>query len=141
MLNQLFQRNKNTQALPAMQFDATLTSEDISLSSGARAKMQELISAADEDFAGIRLFVMGGGCGGMAYSMTYADTVGPLDAVLDLDGVRLVVDAVALNYLRGCEIDYVKQGLNESFVFRNVFQSIGGSGVCAGCGAAGGNAY
>ena len=140
MLNQLFQRTKNA-PLPSASFEQDLDTDDLRLSATAKEKMEQLFQAADEDFAGIRLFVMGGGCGGMTYSMTYAETVGPLDTVLDLDGVRLVVDAIALNYLRGCEIDYVKQGLNESFVFRNVFESIGGSGMCAGCGAAGGGAY
>ena len=53
------------------------------------------------------------------------------------EGFQLVVDAVALNFLRGCEIDYVKEGLNESFVFNNVFESVGGSGMCSGCGGSG----
>jgi iron-sulfur cluster insertion protein len=54
----------------------------------------------------------------------------------DVNGVY--VDAVALSYLEGVEIDFQTQGANRSFVFKNVFANSGGSGTCGSCGAAGG---
>ena len=69
--------------------------------------------------------------------MTYVDGQTEYDSVRQCEGFQLVVDAVALNFLRGCQIDYVKDGLNESFVFNNVFESVGGSGMCSGCGGSG----
>jgi Fe-S cluster assembly iron-binding protein IscA len=45
---------------------------------------------------------------------------------------------VALSFLEGVEVDYQTQGLNSSIVFRNVFQSIGGTGACNACGSSGG---
>jgi len=45
---------------------------------------------------------------------------------------------VALNFLRGVEIDYVERRMGASFVFNNVFAATGGSGACGGCGSAGG---
>jgi iron-sulfur cluster insertion protein len=90
------------------------------------------------DAEGIRVFVSGGGCGGMTYGMTYAESIGERDKVLEGDGFKIVVDAIALSYLKGCDIDFTQDGLNASFVFNNVFQSVGGSGVCGACGAAGG---
>ncbi|MGD8642574.1 MAG: iron-sulfur cluster assembly accessory protein, partial [Gammaproteobacteria bacterium] len=60
------------------------------------------------------------------------------DATYQDDKLNVYVDAVALNYLEGVEIDYVQQGLGSSFVFKNVFAATGGSGACSACGAAGG---
>ena len=74
----------------------------------------------------------------MTYGMTYAESVNASDKVLEGDGFKVVVDAFALSYLKGCDIDFSQDGLNASFVFNNVFQSVGGSGVCGTCGAAGG---
>ena len=60
------------------------------------------------------------------------------DCVLEQDGIKVFVDAVALSYLEGVEVDYQTQGANASFVFKNVFANTGGSGTCGACGAAGG---
>jgi iron-sulfur cluster insertion protein len=53
-------------------------------------------------------------------------------------GFDVYVDAVALNFLRGVEIDYVERPTGASFVFNNAFSITGGSGTCGACGAAGG---
>ena len=122
-------------------FAVELTGADISVSPAAAERFRALQHASDQNFSGIRIFVMGGGCGGMSYSMTYAEGTTPFDTILHGEDFQLIVDAVALNYLKGCRIDFVQQGLNESFVFKDVFQSVGGSGGCAGCGASGHGAY
>ncbi|HHO68704.1 MAG TPA: iron-sulfur cluster assembly accessory protein, partial [Gammaproteobacteria bacterium] len=74
----------------------------------------------------------------MSYGMTFTDTRTPYDCVMEGDGFNLYVDSVALNYLRGVEIDYVERPTGASFVFNNVFAATGGSGTCGACGAAGG---
>jgi iron-sulfur cluster insertion protein len=74
----------------------------------------------------------------MSYGMTFTDAITDKDKVLQGDGYKLVVDAFALSYLKGCDIDFVEQGLNASFVFNNVFQAVGGSGGCSACGSSGG---
>ncbi|MHB8346090.1 MAG: HesB/IscA family protein [Acidiferrobacterales bacterium] len=110
---------------------------DMRLTAAAQAKLAELQGQAEGDIAAIRVFVSGGGCGGMTYGMTYADRITPYDSVVNGPGFTLAVDTVALNYLRGCEIDFSSSTLNPSFVFNNVFQSVGGSGGCGGCGGGG----
>ena len=116
------------------EFGTHIVEEEIKLSPAAAEQMAGLVKSADDNIEGIRVYVTGGGCSGMTYGMTYADRVGELDKVLEADGFKLVVDAVALGYLKGCDIDYVEDGLNASFVFNNVFKSVGGSGSCGGCG-------
>ena len=119
-------------------FQTTMTDNDIKISPAAAEQLKILIDSVEEDIAGIRIFVGGGGCSGMTYGMTYAETAGDADKVLEGDGFKVMVDAFALAYLEGCDIDFVDNGLNKSFVFNNVFQSVGGSGGCSGCGAAAG---
>jgi iron-sulfur cluster insertion protein len=110
---------------------------ELSLTPAAQSQMSELLSNVDEDFAGIRVFVAGGGCGGMGYGMTFATAITPYDKVLEGQGYSIIVDPVAFNYLQGCEIDFVDDGLDSTFVFNNVFRSVGGSGACGGCGGGG----
>ena len=126
-----------TQANPAG-YSTAITEDEIRVSPAAAEQLAGLMNNPDVEAAGIRVFVSGGGCGGMTYGMTYAESINDRDKVLEGDGFKLVVDAVALNYLKGCDIDFASDGLNASFVFNNVFKSIGGSGACSACGAAGG---
>ena len=114
-----------------------ILTDEINVTPAAEEKLVELLNSEDE-VNGVRIFVSGGGCGGMTYGMTYAESAGETDKVLDGDGFKVMVDAFALAYLEGCDIDFVDNGLNKSFVFNNVFQSVGGSGGCSGCGATGG---
>jgi iron-sulfur cluster insertion protein len=118
------------------EYKATITDE-VNVTPAAQEKLAELLSA-EEEVNGVRIFVSGGGCGGMTYGMTFAEAPTDFDSVLEQDGLTMYVDAVALSYLKGVEIDYVEQGMGASFVFRNVFAATGGSGSCSACGAAGG---
>jgi iron-sulfur cluster insertion protein len=123
----------------AIEQEMQLLENDLSLTPAAREKMAELFSQAEDDeLQAIRVFVSGGGCGGMGYGMTFTDTRSEYDCVRNEEGFDIYVDAVALNFLRGVEIDYVERPTGASFVFNNAFAMTGGSGVCGACGAAGG---
>jgi iron-sulfur cluster insertion protein len=120
-------------------FQSQVTESDIQLTPEAREQMARLLEQVDDDdIEAVRVFVSGGGCGGMTYGMTFTDKRTEYDCVLEDEGVRIYVDAVAINYLRGVEIDYVDRPMGASFVFNNVFRDVGGSGVCRACGASGG---
>lgn len=117
-------------------YKETLTDE-IQISPSAHEKLVELLNS-EEEINGVRIFVSGGGCGGMTYGMTFAESPSQFDSVFNKDDLTVYIDAVALSYLEGVEIDYQQQGMNASFVFKNVFAATGGSGACSACGAAGG---
>jgi len=72
----------------------------------------------------------------MTYGMTFSEAPGKYDSILEQDGLTLYVDAVALSFLSGVEIDFVQQGMGASFVFKNAFAATGGSSACGGCGSA-----
>ena len=113
----------------------TLTDSDFKVTPSARAKVTDLLKSAEGEATAVRIFVSGGGCSGMNYGMTFAEQVETLDSVMTgEDGFNLVIDPVALGFLSGAEVDYVDDGVNTSFVFNDVFQAVGGSGTCGGCG-------
>ncbi|NOX42216.1 MAG: iron-sulfur cluster assembly accessory protein [Gammaproteobacteria bacterium] len=118
-----------------IQFDQKLTNE-IKVSPAAIEQLIA-ITSSEEDVNGIRIFVSGGGCGGMTYGLTFVDKPSSYDRVLESKGLNIYVDSVALSFLEGVEIDYKTEGLNTNFVFSNVFANSGGSGTCGGCGGAG----
>jgi iron-sulfur cluster assembly protein len=68
---------------------------------------------------GLRLGVTSTGCSGYAYVVNYADELGENDVVFEAQGVKIIVDRKSLSYIDGTEVDFVKQGLNEAFRFRN----------------------
>lgn len=118
----------------------TNTSASLQITTAARVKLAELLAEAGDEASAIRVFVSGGGCGGMAYGMTYADQTTEYDQVIESPELKVVVDAVALNFLRGAEIDFTADSGNPAFVFRNAFQApkVGGGGCgSGGCGGGG----
>ena len=67
--------------------DALQTPSDsgISVTASAKAKITELLTEADESQSAVRVFVSGGGCGGMTYGMTFAESVSEKDRLLKDD--------------------------------------------------------
>ena len=68
---------------------------------------------------GIRLGVRTTGCSGLAYVLEYIDQVSDDDMAFEIEDFVVVVDPKSMSYLQDVEIDYVRQGLNEGFEFRN----------------------
>ncbi len=119
-------------------FVSVLSKDDLDVTPSAQEKLNEIISASEDDVSGIRIYVGGGGCGGMTYGMTFTDDATEFDTTLNFDSFKVYVDVVALHYLRGAQIDYIQEVGRERFVFNNVFQQTGGSGACGACGSSGG---
>lgn len=111
--------------------------ELICVTQAARNKLAEIVlSAAADGITGVRVFVAGGGCSGLTYGMGLAEAPGRLDATWTSGDLKIFIDAIALSYLEGAEIDYVEED-EPRFLFRNVFARSGGGGACGGCGGGG----
>ena len=121
-----------------MNMDITQSeSGGVTVTPPAKEKIAELLSGADQSQSAVRVFVSGGGCGGMNYGMTFAESVEETDNLIQDDsGCSIAIDPVALAYLDGAEIDFQDDGVSATFVFNNVFKAVGGSGACGGCGGA-----
>lgn len=119
------------------EYSQVLTGDDLVVTESARSKIATLVNDTNGEVSAVRIYVSGGGCSGMNYGMTFAEKEEAIDSVMsDDNGFKLVVDPVAMGFLEGAEVDYVDDGVNASFVFNNVFQAVGGSGACGGCGGA-----
>jgi iron-sulfur cluster assembly protein len=68
---------------------------------------------------GLRLGVTETGCSGYSYVINYADEIEDSDVVFEDKGITVVVQPEALQLIDGTEVDFVKNGLNEAFSFRN----------------------
>ena len=68
---------------------------------------------------GLRLGIKKTGCSGYAYVIDYADDINPDDVVFDVLDVKVIVDNDSLQLIDGTQVDFVKEGINEAFKFRN----------------------
>ena len=90
----------------------------ISLTDSAAERVQNYLEARGEGI-GLRLGITATGCSGYSYVINYADEVAANDVVFEDKGVKIVVDPDALKLIDGTEVDFVKNGLNEAFSFKN----------------------
>ena len=90
----------------------------ISLTESAANRVKSFLAARGSGL-GLRLAVRKTGCSGFAYVVNYADGPQPGDAVFEDRGVQVFVDPGSLSLIDGTVVDFVKQGLNEAFRFRN----------------------
>ena len=91
---------------------------NIQITAAARQRMQNFLAERPEA-AGVRFGVRKTGCSGYAYVVDIAERIATDDQVIERDGIKLVVDRKSLPFVDGTEIDFARQGLNASFVFRN----------------------
>jgi iron-sulfur cluster assembly protein len=68
---------------------------------------------------GIRVGVKTTGCSGLAYTLEYVDFASPEDVQFNSHGVSIYVDPKSLVYVTGLQMDWIRQGLNEGFDFKN----------------------
>ncbi len=80
---------------------------DVTITAAAAARVAA-IAAKQGKPAILRLAVDGGGCSGFQYKFGMADDVAEDDSVAECDGVKLVVDAMSLDLVRGCSVDFVE---------------------------------
>lgn len=91
----------------------------VTLTPQAIAKVREIMATQDPVPAGLRLGVVGGGCSGFQYSMSFESQPGMMDKVLNFDGLKVFVDSTSLMYLNGCVVDYLETLEASGFKFDN----------------------
>ena len=96
-----------------------MSQQIIKLSENAANRIKEIMSKADNKAIGVRVGVKSGGCAGMSYMMEYAKEVKKNEEVIEDKGVKVFIDANAVMYLLGTEMDYKKDKFSSQFVFKN----------------------
>ncbi len=95
----------------------------VTLTDAAADRVKAIIAKADGPILGVRVGVKNGGCAGMSYTMEYAESVNPLDEVVEDKGVKVLVDPKAMLFLLGTEMDFQTTKLASQFVFNNPNQT------------------
>ena len=116
----------------------------VTLTAKASEKLKEIIAKQGREDLALRVYVTPGGCSGFSYGMTFAEGTEEGDAVVDLDGVKVVVDPMSAMYVKGSEIDFVDALMGGGFALRNPnavsscgcgqsFKTAGDSGTAKAC--------
>jgi iron-sulfur cluster assembly protein len=93
----------------------------MTLTDAAAARIRDL--AAKGEGIGLRVGVKNGGCAGMEYTMEWAQEQKPFDEIVEDKGAKVLIEAKALMFLLGTEMDYQSSVLKSGFVFNNPNQT------------------
>ena len=91
----------------------------VNLTENAISKVREIMAQQDPVPAGLRIGVVGGGCSGFSYNMSFENAPGMMDKIFNFDGLKVFVDATSAMYLNGCQVDYVETLEGAGFKFEN----------------------
>jgi len=95
----------------------------ITLTKRAAERVKAIMANSETPKIGIRLGVKNGGCAGMEYTMDYAEEKQPLDEVVEDKGVTILIEAKAVLFLLGTEMDWEEDKLSAGFRFNNPNQT------------------
>lgn len=90
-----------------------------SLTERAAQKVREIAQKQNKPDAALRLRVVGGGCSGMSYEFSLAETVDATDKVIEAANVKVVLDPRSLLYVAGSELDYEQSLMKSGFKVKN----------------------
>ena len=108
-----------TTATPTTTPSTGTKTSPINMTPTAVAKVKEIMAQQNPVPAGLRVGVVGGGCSGFSYSMSFENGAGMMDKVLDVEGLKVFVDATSMMYLNGAIVDYVETLEGAGFKFEN----------------------
>ena len=100
-------------------FNEQLETELVNVTPAAASAVQELMTKRNLTGYGLRIFISGGGCSGFQYGLALEDNVRESDMAYEVNGVKIVIDEVSINYLRGAQIDYVDELMGSGFKITN----------------------
>lgn len=93
--------------------------EEITITKAAAEAVQDMLAKRDLKDHALRVFIAGGGCSGYQYGMALEGEPRPTDLIMEQAGVKVIVDEVSIDYLRGATIDYVEDVMGSGFKIEN----------------------
>lgn len=91
----------------------------LEISEQAVAKLKALIADEGNEELKLRVFVTGGGCSGFQYGFTFDEFAAEDDAVVEKDGVAVLLDSLSYSYLVGSQINFVENLEGARFTVEN----------------------
>src|SRR3972149_4322983 len=95
------------------------TQKSISVTPKAAEKVREFMKQEGREDLYLRVYVSGGGCAGLSYGMGFEEKADEEDAVIEENGVKLLVDSYSSRHLQGTEIDYIESLMGSGFKINN----------------------
>ena len=93
--------------------------EQVDITERAIEKITELLAEENNPSLNLRTFVQGGGCSGFQYGFTFDEVQNEDDFVIERPGMRLLIDAMSMQYMMGATIDYKEELMGSSFTIKN----------------------
>lgn len=90
----------------------------LTLTDAAADRVRDVMAGKPEALA-LKIGIKKGGCAGMEYTISWADSIGKFDEVVEEKGVKVVIDPAAVLYLIGTEMDWKVDKFASQFVFNN----------------------
>lgn len=91
----------------------------LEVSSSAVAKVRSLVEEEGNPDLKLRVYITGGGCSGFQYGFAFDEVAAEDDAVVEQEGVKVLVDAMSYPYLMGARVDYREDLQGAKFVVEN----------------------
>lgn len=95
------------------------TTTGVTLTERAAHEIKGLLERQDKMDAALRVFVSGGGCSGLNYGMAIDDSIEEGDFIFNNYGVKIVVDPMSINHIKGASVDYVEDVMGGGFKIDN----------------------
>jgi iron-sulfur cluster insertion protein len=93
--------------------------EQVLITDAAIAKIADLFAEEGNPNLKLRTFVQGGGCSGFSYGFTFDEVVNDDDFIIEKDSIKLLIDAMSMQYLQGAEVDYKEDIMGAQFTIKN----------------------
>ena len=91
----------------------------ITIQDTAQERIRDILADEGNPDLKLRIFVQGGGCSGFQYGFTFDEVQNEDDFDFDYDGVKVLVDAMSMQYLQGANIKYAEDLMGASFKIDN----------------------
>ena len=96
-----------------------ILNEDIKLTDNAIKRVNAILTGEKKEGYFLRISVVGGGCSGMSYNLSFDNKEGEFDKMYECNGVKVVCDVKSWFYVKGTEIDFSDDLLSGGFKLNN----------------------
>ena len=94
-------------------------SDEISVTKNAAKRINAILTGESKENHSLRVSVIGGGCSGMSYNLTFDDKINEFDKVFESNGIKIVCDVKSWFYVKGTEVDFSNDLLSGGFQLNN----------------------
>ena len=96
-----------------------ILNEDIKLTDNEDKRVNAILTGEKKEGYFLRISVVGGGCSGMSYNLSFDNKEGEFDKMYECNGVKVVCDVKSWFYVKGTEIDFSDDLLSGGFKLNN----------------------